>query len=370
MTFKRTVKRIISFMPKWLFNVIISLTKNKKQQNTELPIESIYPDNGHSSLKPKRVYSNKSYDLKIIVPCYNVEKYVIECIDSIVNQKTKYKVAVVLVNDGSTDQTLTILKKYESENVVIIDKPNGGQSSARNRALECVESKYVMFVDSDDCFLSDGFLDFALDCVYKVKKESSKKIIIEFKHSNLKCEPHYKSGLKIVNYKELSGFAWGKIFSTDLFSNANFPEGYWFEDTVLPTIIFPLADACFLNKSIVYFYRPTINSITDRSKTQVKVLDTFYVTRQLLCDRDELNLPKDNTYYYRFYMQVICNCIRLSILPKEVQIKIFFETIDLFNKYSIKPIRQFRSLYKSFCYKNFERYLKFCILYSKMYLNL
>lgn len=94
--------------------------------------------------------------ISIIVPIYNAEKYIANCLGSIVNQ-TYRNLEIICVNDGSTDGSLDILKKYslQDSRIVIIDKENGGISSARNTGLKAVNGEYVMFVDSDDWMDTD-----------------------------------------------------------------------------------------------------------------------------------------------------------------------------------------------------------------------
>ena len=89
--------------------------------------------------------------ISIIVPVYNVEEYLGKCIESLVNQTIK-DIEIILVNDGSPDKSLDIMKKYAKKhnNIVCIDKENGGQGSARNKALAEAKGEYVTFVDSDD----------------------------------------------------------------------------------------------------------------------------------------------------------------------------------------------------------------------------
>lgn len=89
--------------------------------------------------------------VSIIVPVYNVEKYLSRCINSIINQTLK-NIEIILVNDGSTDNCGKIIDEYakQDERIVAIHKENGGQSSARNRGLEIAKGKYVGFIDSDD----------------------------------------------------------------------------------------------------------------------------------------------------------------------------------------------------------------------------
>ena len=89
--------------------------------------------------------------LSVIIPCYNVEDYVGKCIESVLDNKIK-DIEIILVNDGSKDNTLDIIKKYEKEHkeIKVIDQKNGGLSDARNTGLSVATGKYVTFLDSDD----------------------------------------------------------------------------------------------------------------------------------------------------------------------------------------------------------------------------
>ena len=89
--------------------------------------------------------------VSIIVPIYNTEKYLRKCVDSILKQ-TYENLEVILVNDGSPDNSLEICREYErlDSRVKVINKKNGGLSSARNAGLEICTGKYITFVDSDD----------------------------------------------------------------------------------------------------------------------------------------------------------------------------------------------------------------------------
>ena len=84
--------------------------------------------------------------VSIIIPIYNAEKYIEKCIDSIVDQTYK-KIELILVNDGSTDNSLEKIKRYDA---IIIDKKHEGVSRARNEGLKAATGDYIMFVDSDD----------------------------------------------------------------------------------------------------------------------------------------------------------------------------------------------------------------------------
>ena len=116
----------------------------------------------------------KEYDISVIIPMYNTEKYIGQCIESVLNQ-TKDNIEIVVVNDGSTDSSLAISKAYADnhDNVLIIDKPNQGVISARIAGLNAAHGKYIGWVDSDDFVEPNMFevlyniiLERDLDCAY------------------------------------------------------------------------------------------------------------------------------------------------------------------------------------------------------------
>lgn len=93
----------------------------------------------------------KNYDISIIMPCYNNEKYVKHSIESVLNQKYDLnKIELILINDGSTDNTIEILNSYKNSNIKVIDKKNEGVSSTRNRGINEANGKYILFLDADD----------------------------------------------------------------------------------------------------------------------------------------------------------------------------------------------------------------------------
>ena len=104
---------------------------------------------GKNNFKPK---------VSAIVPVYNSAKYLPQCLDSITNQSLK-DIEVICVNDGSTDNSFDILMEYKNKDprIVVIDKPNGGVSSARNAGLKAARGKYIEFIDSDDLINVETF---------------------------------------------------------------------------------------------------------------------------------------------------------------------------------------------------------------------
>lgn len=87
----------------------------------------------------------------VIVPIYNISSYIDQCVESIINQTYK-NIEIILVNDGSKDKSLEKIREWESRDtrIIVIDKPNGGLSSARNEGLKHATGDYVFYVDGDD----------------------------------------------------------------------------------------------------------------------------------------------------------------------------------------------------------------------------
>ena len=112
--------------------------------------------------------------VSVIVAAYNAEKYVTETMESLANQSID-DYEIIVVNDGSKDHTIDILRDYESryDNITVVDKENGGPSSARNRGLDLAKGEYVYFFDADDVLELD-----ALEALYERAKEKRADLVI------------------------------------------------------------------------------------------------------------------------------------------------------------------------------------------------
>lgn len=96
-------------------------------------------------------------DLSVIVPVYNAEKYLSDCLSGLANISTQYEIEFILVNDGSNDNSLSICYQFRNRDIrfIVVDKENGGVSSARNTGLRIAKGKYIYFIDSDDIATSN-----------------------------------------------------------------------------------------------------------------------------------------------------------------------------------------------------------------------
>ena len=99
----------------------------------------------------------RQFIISVVIPVYNVERYLAETLDSVIGQSLGFEknIQIILVNDGSPDNSEEICLKYQNrfpDNIVYVKKENGGVSSARNEGIEYIKGKYVNFLDSDDCW--------------------------------------------------------------------------------------------------------------------------------------------------------------------------------------------------------------------------
>lgn len=209
--------------------------------------------------------------LSIIVPVYNAEKYLRECLDSLVNQ-TISDYEVILVNDGSKDSSLSILKDYQAEYpaiVKVLDIDNGGQGRARNFALNIAEGEYIGFADSDD-YVSTDMFEKLLFAAESQKADIAVCDVFRFENDNLTYLPArpWHPELKISS----AGSVWNKIFKRDLIGNERFPEGYWYEDFEFSAKLLLRSSKTVFIEEALYYYRSGHTS-TMRNQNAAKNLD-------------------------------------------------------------------------------------------------
>lgn len=247
------------------------------------------------------------YDLQIIMPVYNGEKYVKECIESILSQKTKYSFLLIIVDDGSTDRTKYIVDEYITlPNVRIIHQKNRGHAGARNVALQQIEATYVMLIDSDD-LLEEG----AIEVLLNRAKLTNANIVQGNYHVFWENDTN---NIRDSINDRVYGQPWGKIYSADLFSKVCFPENYWFDDTLTNMILVPLAKRIELVEDFVYCWRRNSQSFTSNYKNNDKVLDAYFVTTQLLSDQRGLGIEKSTFMSNHIAKQMAVNARRISSL--------------------------------------------------------
>lgn len=228
---------------------------------------------------------NKKPLISIIVPCYNVENYLSECVDSLVNQSYR-NTEILLIDDGSTDKTADIAQKYaaEYENVKYFYRENGGLSAARNSGIELAKGEYLAFVDSDDWLdlqyvekmyaaLSNSHADISM-CGYQKEETEHEKVsfdkdVVLSSHAVMRI-------LGDIYPKEnvLSVIACNKLFKRELFDVERFKEGIIHEDEFMAHRIIGKATSVAVITDALYHYRIRAGSITTSDRSQnLKRLD-------------------------------------------------------------------------------------------------
>ncbi len=155
---------------------------------------------------------DEKIDLSIIVPAYNVEEYIDDCIKSIKNQVTKYSIEIIIVNDGSTDSTDDIIKRIDDERIIYIIQENKGLSAARNAGLNHATGRYVLFVDSDDILETSS-----IDMLMNEAANNNADIVVGgyYTFSNDNDKQYFVGERKEIENDparavQNMGFAWGK----------------------------------------------------------------------------------------------------------------------------------------------------------------
>lgn len=215
--------------------------------------------------------------VSVIVPVYNVEKYLPECLDSILSQTYK-NLEVLCVNDGSTDNSEDILKKYQQKDsrIKIITQPNQGLSGARNTAMKFVTGELVTFVDSDDWIDSD-----TIEKSYKFFKDSDIDFLCfgsaRYFEKNGTSRNYYKYNKNEIRnvgswVTSLCVTTWGKIYRTKFLfeNNLNFPIGLFYEDNFFFWGCVSFAKKIGVLENVFYHYRIHDDSIMGRSKSKSK----------------------------------------------------------------------------------------------------
>ena len=218
--------------------------------------------------------------ISVIVPVYNAEKHIRHCIDSILTQ-TYQNFELILVNDGSKDNSLELCKAYEKQDgrIRVFDRENGGASAARNTGLDNMKGTYVLFVDSDD-YISQN----CLENLYKAAKLRDYDIVqckISRTDEVLKdsiCVPFQDldvteiTKIKALNYRMYMVSACGKIYASRIFKNFRFKEGIIYEDEASYYILVDHSERIAILNETLYYYFMSDNSIM-RNDNSVKNMD-------------------------------------------------------------------------------------------------
>ena len=206
--------------------------------------------------------------ISVVIPIYNVQDYLPECLDSVINQSYK-NLEIICIDDGSPDNSGKIADEYaeKDKRIKVIHRKNGGLGSARNTGIEFSTGDYIAFLDSDD-FISKDF--------YKNLMSACDNDDIVMTTNIVHYYSKNKQAVKIKKYKnkkELildSGVCWNKIYRREFLINNDikfFPKTNLIEDNYFSVKVYLLAKSIKIIDNSVYYYRINPNSVTHSSLT-------------------------------------------------------------------------------------------------------
>jgi glycosyltransferase involved in cell wall biosynthesis len=226
--------------------------------------------------------------ITFIIPVYNVEKYLRECLDSIINQ-TLREIQIICINDGSTDGSTAILNDYAEcdPRIFILNLPNGGQSIARNTAYKYAEGEYIFFVDSDD------FIDLkAAEKLYTQARQTDADIVLfDFFYCNeisipYKTTQHFQQSISITSFDQRvklildsKGMMCNKLYRRDflLRNQIKCPEKLYGEDQAVTFLSLALANKITILPERLYYYRLRAVSTSHSYSRHKRQTDTIFV---------------------------------------------------------------------------------------------
>ena len=298
-----------------------------------------------------QISTDITYDLQVIIPAYNVERYIEKCLLSVVKLlDSEYKILIQIVDDGSTDRTGELIDQFAHAHegqLSVIHQEKKGISGARNAALATIRGKYVMFLDSDD-YLPENFN------VDGVLSSLDGRDIVYGDYVTVGVDNNVIEHKKVDRF---SGYAWGKLFHYTVFENFRFPEGFWFEDTPIKLILGESDYSIGKTNDELCCYRINPQGITSSSRKRKKAVDTYWITEMCLEEYPSFKIPYDQRTFDSFLRQSLINQKRVIKLPKDIRRAVFALTVELTDKYfSDVDSEKYKKLAKAIRERKFTKF--------------
>jgi glycosyltransferase involved in cell wall biosynthesis len=282
-------------------------------------------------------------EISVIIPIYNVEDYLYECINHIVNQSFK-DIEIICINDGSTDKSMDILNQFKDNRINIITQENKGLGASRNVGIKHAKGKYVYFMDADDYLELTALEELYVLCeklntdfiMFKLKNfDDITKEIIEDEYYSM---PYLKNrvGDNIFNYNDVKDIALdlavnspGNFFKREFIKDLKYPEGLLYEDNVFFTKALFKANKIYFYDKFLYNRRVRKNSLSKSPS-----LDTIDITDLLL---DIINEYGYTIHKKELYYRIFNNIYKIfENTPEKYKEEVFLKIKEKYQKYSEK----------------------------------
>ncbi len=242
--------------------------------------------------------------VSIIVPVYNVEKYLGACVDSIVRQSYK-NIEIILIDDGSTDSSGDLCDQWAKEDprIRVIHQNNRGLSSARNTGLDNCSGECITFIDSDD-YVAEDYLE-TLWRLINLEGVTISQVGANTAGKPIKNDNSY-SVMNTREYLKSSMFmtaAWGKLYLRKAFDGVRFPDGKVYEDNAVVYKVVYFEEKLALTEDVLYFCNIRDDSINTRSRYSLKRLDRLIFDKeaiQFYSQNNENELEKNALRFYAY----------------------------------------------------------------------
>lgn len=274
--------------------------------------------------------------VSVIVPIYNVEKYLEKCINSLLSQ-TLEDIQIILVNDGSKDNSGNIAKEYEKNNknrIIYVEKENGGLSDARNYGLKYATGDFIAFLDSDDYIEKNAYEEMYNKAIEENADYVECDFIWEFPNK-IRVDKQYP----YKNKKEMLSFvrvvAWNKLIKSQLITDNNleFPKGLRYEDVEFTYKLIPFVNKfAYVDKPFIHYVQregSIANVQNERTAEIFTVLDNvieFYKKNNIYEEyRNELE--------YNYARYLLCSSLKrmCKIKDKTIREKLLTESWERLN---------------------------------------
>ena len=286
--------------------------------------------------------------ISIVIPIYNVEKYITKCIES-VRQQTYKNIEIILIDDGSPDNCGKICDEYTKidNRIQVIHKENGGLSDARNTGIDIAKGNYIVFVDSDD-FIELTFVEELYNAIVKNNAEISICNINIINEKNKKIGKTGYEDMMIVKGKTIlekicqqkniieSIVAWNKMYSIKFFKTYKYPVGKIHEDEFLTYKILYQADKVAIINKYLYNYRKNNESIVGKkfNKQRLDLIDALF-------ERIDFYKKNNENYLYLMTMKLCLN----QLIEYYIKTKKYIENPNLL----LKELKnKYKMIYKEY----------------------
>ena len=244
--------------------------------------------------------------ISIIIPCYNAEKTIKRCLESVISQTYK-NIEIVIINDGSIDKTDSIIKKYINDNrIKYYNRSNHGIGKTRNFGIKEATGEYITFLDSDDYLPND-----AIDNLYKLAQKNKLDLVVsDYYVDNKNIKSEKIKSFPITNVKnnpnlifDINLAPWNKLYKKELIENIKFEENLKYEDA--PFVIESIIKAKRIGKLDKETYYYVVNSNSETTIRDERIFDIFKILD--IIGRLVENKKELTEVYKTLCIRIICN---------------------------------------------------------------